>query len=616
MNFSRLKLNRLKRLSEVLNSKEKIILASLGLVAVLSGSFTVGAWFWRQTRVVPAAGGEYIGALIGGPIYVNPILAQTNDVDTDLSRLVFSGLLKYDGNQNLVNDLAESYTVSDDQKTYTFQIKQGVTWQDKTPLTVDDIIFTVKSIQDPEFKSPLLLSLQGVDVEKIDDNSLQFILKKPFAPFTSLLTFGIIPEHIWGNVPPANFTLAEYNIKPIGSGPWVFRALTKDKQGAISSYTLERNPNYYGQKPLLDRVTFRFYSSIEDAVQAAKNKEVMGVSFVPQNLASELPKNFEQYSLLLPQYTALFFNQDKNDALKSIDDREALALAIDKNQILKEVLGGDGQTIDGPILPGSLGYDPDITKYAFDVDQAKSILDKAGWKEISDTDYVTFMKAKQAADNPPADNTTTGSTTPSAGSTNPTPALAPEAEPIETNGQTVFRKKGDSIFEINLTTVDYPENRKAAEVIEADWRAIGVKTDITLVDPIRIQKDVIKPREYEAFLYGEIIGPDPDPFPFWHSSQADDPGLNLAQFKDKEADRLLVEARGTTDAKVREDDYKSFQDILAKQLPAIFLYSPTYTEALDKKIRGFNIQRISTPADRFNNLSDWYIKTRRTFTKQ
>lgn len=626
-------LKKAHRLPEVLNSSEKNIFQALCVLLLASAVMVTGQWLWSKSQVIPAQTGEYVEGLVGNPIYVNPLLAQTNDVDTDLSRLIFSSLLKYDKEEKLVPDLLESYSVAEDQTTYSLILKKSVLWQDGQPLTIDDVIFTIKAIQDPQYKSPLYLSLQGVDILRTSDQSLNLILKKPFAPFPSILTFGILPEHIWGSVPPGNFGLAEYNIKPIGSGPWQFKSLVKDKQGSIRAYTLVRNENHHGNKPNLEKVTFKFYPTSQDVLSAAQSKEILGVNFVAKRNIELLPKNFNIESLRLPQYTALFFNETKNQLLKDIQLRKALAHAINKTELVKQALNEDGEVVNSPILPGFLGHKSNLASYDFNPETAKQILNNGGWKEITADEYVQLVKEQRAKDKADKDtaakaeaakNKVQGqaetpaqpapeTVTPPGLTPAPTAQPVPAEDIVEVGTQTVFRKKQTDILELTLTTVNGPENQKAAEVLKEFWQNVGIKINIDLVDPAKISREVIKTRNFDILLYGEIIGADPDPFPFWHSSQSEDPGLNLSQFQNKEADRLLVEARLSADTQLRESNYQKFQEILNKELPAIFLYSPSYTYALDRRVRGFDIKKILIPADRFNNLSEWYLRTKRVF---
>ena len=557
----------LKYLPKMLNRKEKNTMGILAIVVLLAVILLIANLYFLSTVSIPQKGGQYMEGLVGAPRFINPILSQTNDVDQDLSKLIFSGLLKFDKNRQLIPDLADRYDISSDNLIYTFHLKKNIKWHDGEPFTADDVIFTIASIQDPEFKSPLSISFQGIIAEKIDENTIKFTLKEPFAPFLGLMTFGILPEHLWYNVPAANADLTELNKKPIGTGPWQFDSFTKDQNGVIFSYALTPNPYYYGDRPNLDKIVFKFYGDFNSAIDALKGKSVQAVTYLPQEFQAELKnyKNINYQKLSQPQYTALFFNQKNNGFLQADYIRQALAQAIDKQKIINQVLPGNANAIDAPILP-SINTNPDITKYNFDPQSAINLLEKNGW----------------------AINSTT------------------------TNGITeqVMQKKNQTL-EITLTTIDQPQNTQIANIIKQEWGQIGIKTNIQLVDKSKILQDVINTRKYEVLLFGEKLGSDPDPFPFWHSSQNEYPGLNLAVFSNKTVDQLLEDARKTNDWATREKNYLAFQKIVSQQLPAIFLYNQIYIYPQDDSIKGFDVKNISTPSDRFANLYQWYIKTRR-----
>ncbi len=611
-------LKQLKYLPKILPTKEKRILAALLLLAIAS-TITILIDLYRQNFLpVPIVGGDYTEGLTGAPQYINPILCQTNDVDSDISRLVFSGLLKYNKNLQLENDLAEKWELDASQKTYTFTLKQNLKWQDGEPLTADDIIFTVRSIQDQDFKSPLLISLRGVAVEKVNDLTVKFTLpEKPYPNFLDVLSFGILPEHIWGEIPPSNANLNEYNLKPVGSGPWEFKSLVKDKLGNIRSYTLAPNQNYYDNKPYLQKITFKFYPDFETTVQALKNNSVEGISFLPKELKKNLAaqKGINFYSFYLPQYTAIFFNQQKNEFLKEKGVRQALALAINKHKILTDVLQSEGEIIDSPILNNQLSPLADDKKIDFNPEQANKILDTAGWERLTNDQYQSFTKEQEEAalaqekKNQPAIQAPTSTPT----TTEPTlEAELIDAESTEET-QALYRKKGNKILEINLATVDQPQRVATANLIKEFWQAIGVKVNLEIISSGKVMRETIRPRNYQALLFGIVVGSDPDPYSFWHSTQINDPGLNLALYANRNVDKLLEDARKATTPKDVIAKYEAFRDILATEIPAIFLYNPTYTYAVDKKIKGIDISRIVTPSDRFNNLSDWYAKTKRVY---
>ncbi len=561
-------LRQLRYLPKVFSKKEarQIQLASLIIILCL---IAIGYQIrLLVTTEVPVAGGEYVEALIGSPRYINPILSQTNEVDADLSSLIFSGLLKYDSGGQLVPDLAQRYEISADQLTYTFYLKKNIKWHDDTDFKADDIIFTVASIQDPAFKSPLIRTFRDVSAEKIDDYSVKFMLKEPYAPFLHVLTFGILPGHLWYNIPPANSDLTELNKKPIGTGPWKFDGFKKDRTGVIKSYSLTPFENYYGDKPYLNRLVFKFYGDFISAVEAFKSKDVQGIAYLPTENREQLKKykNINYYQLSQPQYSAIFFNQKKNSLLAADYIRQAMALAIDKEKIIQDALGGNAKALDTIILPG-IENATDTKRYAYDPQAAAELLEKNGWS----------LQTTTTAD-----------------------GLAEQV-----------RKKKDWLLSVTLTTADKTQNEAVAKIVKQCWERIGIKTNIELVDRTRIIPDVINSRKYEALLFAENLGFDPDPFPFWHSSQTNYPGLNLALFNDKKVDGLLEKARSTNNLEEQVKYYREFEQIITQQLPAVFLYSPYYLYVQDNSVKGFTAKAIANSYNRFADIDKWYVNTKR-----
>lgn len=652
-------LKQIKYLPKFFTVTEKRIVQIIIIVIIIALSTLGGIFYKNHVEYLPNYGGEYTEGLIGSLKYINPILAQTSEVDRDISRLIFSSLLQYNEKQELTPDLAEHYEISDDQKTYTVYLKKNIKWHDNSPLTADDIIFTVKSIQDPEYKSPLAPSLRGVLVEKVDDYKITFTLQEPYAPFLEILTFGILPKHIWNDIPANNANLAEYNIKPIGSGPFKFESLTKDNLGNIKKYTLTRYDNYHSQKPFIKKIHLKLYADFNNAVEALHNKNIEGISFLPNELRPAVAKNknLNYYSLQIPQFTALFFNQSKNEILKDKNIRQALALSLDKNKILQETLGGEGLVIDGVILPGYLGYNPDIKKYNFNIDEANKILEELKWETYPVESYIKNRlseELKKLEEEKSKEGENQGQAEKSEKTNNEENVAVKETEkiPKETStketedakeiikevpiedlsaeeaektpeeliadqinsevdeNQKIFRRKDGQILTLTLTTVNRPENVKAVELIKKYWQQIGIKVNLNIVSPNEIRRETIKNRAYEILLYSEIVGSDPDPYPFWHSSQNVHPGLNLAIFVNRHVDELLEEARQTNKKEERGEKYIKFQNILAADIPAIFLYSPTYTYVVDKKIKGISAERLTMPSDRFAKIENWYIKVK------
>lgn len=566
----------LRYLPRLLSTRQRLLLFVSTSVFVLAGLLLFGRWYYRATEVVPVQGGSYTEGVVGLPQYVNPILSPLSDVDSDIAKLIFSSMFKYDDNQQLLSDLVTNYVISDDQLTYTFFLRSNVEWQDGERLTADDVLFTIAAIQDPQYQSPLYASLQGVEATKIDDFSFSLKLPETYAPFLTTLTFGILPEHLWYDVPPQNIALTELNIKPIGSGPFRFESLTKDKTGTIKSFHVVRNDSYYGDTPYLNDVTFVFYPDMTTAVQALEGKKIEGLSFIPADVQEEVKKKNKDVqfdSLRIPQYTAIFFNQKRSDVLQDDRVRQALAETVDREAIIQSVLGGEGEAIYTAILPGYLGFNAEVNKYAFNEGDAIALLEAAGWH------FPDGVTADQQVS---------------------------DEHPFQP------RQKDGSNLEFTVSTVDIPEYQETLRLLQANWQKIGVKVNVDSYSPEDIQQKVIKPRKYEALLFGEIVGTDPDPYPFWHSSQQEYPGLGLAIYRDREVDDLLEEARKTTNEEDRRLAYLHFQNNLAADLPAIFLYNPHYTYGIHKKIQGVNPQQyVTVPSDRFAGIVDWYVKTNR-----
>ncbi len=580
-------------LPRLLSTKEKIIALALIGCFVASSAFLGIVGLRSVTATHPARGGAYTEGLVGSPQYINPLFLQNNDVDRDLSSLLYSSLIRYDEHRKAVGDLAEGYDVSDDGKIYTIHLRQGVVWHDGQPFGADDVVATFTKAQDPGLKSPLYVSFKDIKIEKKDDRTVTFTLPKAFAPFLDLMTVGILPQHIWQGIPNEQISFAAYNLKPVGTGPWKFKTLQKEQDGTIVSYTIVRNESYYGSIPLLDKITFKLYPDTDAATQALKNRNVQGISFLPRHLRDRLKKDgdLSYYSFHLPQYTAVFFNPDKQKDLASKKVRQALGYAIDKERIVSQVLGGEGAVVAGPILPGFAGYDESLKPYAFDLAKAAQILTEGGWKKNESGQWYQELSGK-----------------------------VPKSVTSVYRGRKIVRTVYETIVKpsaplsITLVTADQEDLVKTTRIIEENWKALGISVDVQVNDPSRIKEEVIDPRAYDAFVYGEIIGSDPDLYPFWHSSQARAPGLNLAGFSNKTADALLEDARTTSDSAKRAEMYKKFQKILAEEQPALFLVNPSYNYVVQKKVKGISDNKyIVYPSDRFTDAAQWHVNVVRSW---
>lgn len=522
--------------------------------------FWLSAGYLAFTKPVPDYGGQYIEGVVAQPRYINPILSQTSDADADLAELLYASLFRYNDVGSITKHIASDYQVSEDGRTYTVFLRPGVRFHDGEELSADDVVFTVRSIQDPAYKSPLRANWQGVEIAATDQYTVVFTLKKPYFGFLENLVVGILPKHIWENIAPDNFTLADYNLsQPIGAGPYLYEDMDKDSQGNILSLHLRSNKEYFSVVPYIDRVTLRFYPDEESLLTAYDRQEVMGMRSISHEQAEAVlaKKGAKLYEFPLPRLFSVFLNANKSAALAYDEVREAVSLATDRQHILDDVLRGRGTVASGPLPSFVQGYR--ASDAPFDMARANALLDEKGWKR----------------------------------------------------GDDGVRSKGETVLAFELVVPDWPELMRTADLLRENWQAAGVRVEVKVLSQADLQQNVIRPREYEALLFGQGSMLDPDPYSFWHSSQKNDPGLNLAFYENKDVDDLLASAREMRDPAKRQEAYQKFQEIVSAEHPAVFLYSPSYLYVVSDVVQGVAVHPINTPSDRLADIASWYIKTKR-----
>ncbi len=520
---------KIKLLSKILSRKEKFILYLAVIVLIASLVAWAISYFLSSTEKVPTFGGEITEGMVGQPMYINPILSQSNEIDSSLSRLIFSSLMTYDSRGNLVNDLAESYEISSDGKRYIFKIRPGIKWHDKTDLTTRDIAFTLKLIQDQAFKSPLRGNFQDVKVETIDDQTIAFILDDPYSPFLNKLTFGILPAHIFEEMGADKFLISDFNLKPIGSGPFEFVSLKQDEDGNILSMQLQANPDYFTGRPFLDKIDINFYPEENEMIEAYNKKEIDSFGLLSYQKIEEF-KNKKDTSLVIsntPRYFAIFLNETKSLPLADKNVRKALSLLTNRDEIVKEVFGEGAVPVYSPILSHFENFQSitqeNIQNYQYNPGEAEKILDEAGWKKEADG----------------------------------------------------IRKKDGNVFEITLITTDRNDLVRVSELVKKSWEELGIKVNIQALSFNDVKQNFIRPREYQAIIIGqEYLGNDPDPYFFFHSSGKKDPGRNISLFDNEEADKLLVEARQTQETEKRRGSTGNLRKSFSKKTPPSFSFPP------------------------------------------
>ncbi len=539
-----------------------LVISTCALLFMLNASLLVK---------VPAHGGSYAEGIIGAPRFINPILA-VSDADRDITSLVFSGLLKATPEGQYIPDLAESFTISSDGKTYTFTLRKNALFQDTRPVTADDVVFTITKTQTLTIKSPVRANWNGVVVQKIDDRTVSFTLKQAYAPFIENLTIGILPKHLWENVADDEFSFSNLNTSPIGSGPFKLASLSRTSAGIPSSYTLVSYNRYALRAPYLSTLTFYFYQNEDALIEALKKGEVHAASSISPARIPEL-QNFIVSSAPLNRIFGVFFNQNQSEVLRDNAVRQALNDAIDRKELVRQVLGGFGTPLVGPLPPSVLLNTTNEDVFSGNNDiatEAKNSLIKAGWQPgpngILQKSFGTGKNAK-----------------------------------VE-------------VLAITLSTGNVPELRAAAEFVRRSWSAVGASVNVQVYDQGDLAQNVIRPRKYDALLFGEVIGRVPDLFAFWSSGERLDPGLNISLYANSSIDKIVSQLRTVSDESEKKPLYQQFTKAVLADHPAVFLYAPDFVYIVPKDIKGLNLGFIETPNDRFLSITNWHRETDRVWS--
>lgn len=567
-----------KQLPTVMNVLEKRYFIGAIILVLISSASLIVMYIVAHRIEIPSVGGETTEALVGDPRLINPLYATTNDVDADLTSLVYSGLIKWSPKDGYINDLAESMENNPEQTQYTFHIRKNAKFSNGDPVLARDVVFTFSAIQNPAYRSPLISLFRSVKIEQIDDQTVLFTLKDASPSFLKNLTIGILPENIWSDIVPQNVPLATLNTQPIGSGPYQFQKFTKDQKGSIRSYTLKRNSHYYGVEPKIDQLTFKFYPDESSASQALINKNVESVGYVAfeHRAITENNRSVNMIYASLPKGTLLFFNQ-KNNNLNSPSVRLAIAQAIDKNALINSILSAHARVWNGPLFSETLGFDENFQGNTFNQSTAEELLDAAGYKK-NEGSLIRIQTPKQEIKK------------------NEPPAI-----PVEPTQLT-----------FTLVTTSNGELSNVAEAIKQNLEKIGIGITINTVNTDRLLSDVIEPKSFDLLLTSQYGAIEADPYLFWHSSQSGKNGLNILGYKNTDADKLLEKIHSAASKDDRSSAALQFQNILIKDLPAVFLYQSTYSYTIAKKNHAEAAEKLRIPSDRFWNVSSWYIKTKKT----
>ncbi len=536
-------------------------MACVGLFALVSllGYSTYSV----ATVLVPDRGGIYREGVVGNPRYLNPFICDRTEVDEDLCALLFRGLTRIDRHGRAVPDLARDWTIQDD-RIYTFRIKEGQFWHDGQPVTADDVIFTVSILQNPDIVEIPNLSIlwRTVTMEKIDNYAVRFTLAEA-SPFLDYTTIGILPAHLYGQIPPTTLVSQPLNGTPIGSGPMMVDEMAADH------IRLKPSPFHGQDQPYLSGLEFRFYPDHASMLSGYVAGEIDGISrILPAEF--ELASSQEELTLLSAvqaRYMSVVLNLDSANvpffAEKSV--RQALYYGLNRERLIDDVATGQGIVAHTSLMPENWAYNAAVPHYPYDPDRARQLLDEAGW--------------------------------------------------VDGNGDGVREKEG-TILQFLIYAPDEPFQHELIQQIALDWAEIGVRAVPTPVTFVSLMSDFLLPRNFDAALITFDIPGDPDQYWLWHSSQSEGGGFNYAGWQNEEADTLLQQARSITDEAERRELYGRFQEVFAEEVPSLLLFYPVYTYGVDQRVHNVQIGPINRPADRFADFTDWYMVTRRVPANQ
>ena len=506
----------------------------------------------------PVLGGQYVEGMMGTPQRINPLFAGQNAVDQSIASLVFAGLVRLDDQGRPFPDLAETWTVSDDGRVYTFTLRQGLVWQDGAPLTTDDVIFTYELLRTPGLRAspapPEALTTSRFI--RLEGRALRIELTQPFSPLPAYLTTGILPQHLLRDAGAQGIAESPFNQRPVGAGPFRLVEMTPDHA------VLEPNFAYHAGQPFLQRFELRFFKDGQALYAALHRGELDGAYFTSglseaEEVQVEQDSSFRMQQLNTGETTFVYLNLTE-PIFQDRRVRQALLHALDREELAALVYGEMAQKTESPLAAGMWSEAGTLTRYGTDVRTAGLLLDEAGWRRNAAGD----------------------------------------------------RERDGEKLSFRLTTNPDPVHVAIAEEIAAQWKAVGITATVEKKGSTAIVRDILGQRTFDALLFEQASAPDPDPYADWHSSQATFTGSNVAFFKNDRVDQLLAQARAMPHNLQREELYRQFQELFAQELPSLPLFSSTAIYVQRSLLKDARPGLITQPGDRFWQVYQWYVKTK------
>jgi peptide/nickel transport system substrate-binding protein len=495
----------------------------------------------------PAYGDALVTGSIGEPSNLVPVLSS-DSASSDISGLVYNGLVRYDKNLKLEGDLAKTWDVSPDGLTITFHLRRGVKWHDGKDFTSRDVLYTYRVIIDPKTPTAYSESFKQVKTaDAPDPYTFRVSYGKPFAPALESWGMPVLPAHL---LEGKDITKSPLIRSPIGTGPYVFKQWIPGQQ-----VTLESNRDYWEGAPFLSRYLYRIIPDNSTMYMELKSGGIdeMGLSPVQYQRQTNNPdflSRFNKYRYPASSYAYLGYNL----RLPMFQDRrvrQAITASINKDEIVQGALLGMGQVAHGPYKPGTWAYKAQVADPGYDPARALALLKEAGYLLGSDG----------------------------------------------------FQVKDGKRLSFTIMTNQNDQRTKTAQIIQQRLKKVGIDVKIRVMEWASFITNFIDTGRFEVVLLGWTIGQDPDIYDVWHSSKTAPKELNFIRFKNAEMDRLLDEGRSTFDIEKRRACYYKIQDILAIEQPYTFLYVPDALPAVSARIRGIE----PAPAGISYNMIKWFV---------
>lgn len=533
-----------------------ILLIVLVLGACSDGEVKTSGGDNGDNNVSGESGGKggtlYLGTT-AAPTLFNPYYS-TDTSSSTIEDFIFSGLVTVNHEFTPEGDLAEDWDVSEDGTIWTFHLREGVKWHDGEDFTADDVVFSYSLPLDENYVGPRGLPFETIkEINKIDEYQVEFVLSEPYAPFITITAqFGILPEHILGDVPVADLGKSSFNTKePIGTGPFKFKQW---KEGEYIE--LVANEDYFLGAPKLDSLIYKIVPDMNTLMAQLQVGDINLTSISPQYL--ETAKNLADKGIVElssgPSNSWEYIGYNlRNELFQDKKVRQALTHAIDKEAIVTAILDGSGAVTHGPGSPANWAYNDDVAQFDYDPEEAKKKLKEAGWE-------------------PGADG--------------------------------ILQKDGEK-FEFSLKTTSANEVRQQiAEVVQQQFSEIGIKTTIELLEWSAYVEETSPPKwNFDAIVAGWSIGSDPDPTWFWHSSEIEN-GLNYSGYSNPEVDKLLSENTKIGDIEERKRVIGEADAIVTEDQPNTFLYVNEGHLAVAKNLKGPKY----SPANTYYQIHEWYVE--------